>query len=233
MITLGGVGSIVAVSLVGLFLVYVALPLFLPPSVPPVGRLPRQVPPTLGPPLHMAASEHLTTFWTYYASGTVVARRLDTGEVISRQAVGDSLRPSAWSFPIEGDQVLFGFPDGTVRLGSIGFTTEFLDPDQVPPELLEVPAGNLVPYAGGMVERTGAGQFRVQRLEIALEPPRQLSPLPIVVVDRSPGTGGPRFAALDAGGRLFVREVKERTNLLTGEKIQQLAGGSWTWRGRG
>ncbi|MFO7652552.1 MAG: ABC transporter permease subunit [Candidatus Krumholzibacteriia bacterium] len=224
MITLGGIGSIVAVSLVGLFLVYVAVPLFIPPSAPPAGELARSGL-DRGDPMHLAANEHLTMFWSYYGDGTVVLRRLDSGEVITARAVSDSLVPTAWSFSIEGSEVIFGFVDGTVRLARIDFATEFLPPEEAPPELLELPAGTMAPLGDGMVERTGADQYRLQRLEIELDEARRLSDLPIVAVDRSQGTGGPRFVALDAGGTLHVREVRERRNLLTGEVAAQLSGG--------
>src|SRR6267154_441047 len=73
-ITVGGVGTIVAVLLVLAYLVSVVLPLFLPPESTKLAGM------------------------------------------------------SAASFAIDGQEGTFGFRDGTIRTGRIGFATTFLEP---------------------------------------------------------------------------------------------------------
>ena len=127
LIMLGGVGSIVAVSLVGLFLVYVVLPLFVSPSMPPEQQFaaPASAP---DPPeiVHLALNEYLTMSWELLADGSLVVKRLDDGRVIARETVVNGLIPSCWSFASETDRCAFGYPDGTVRLGRIAVYTSLL-----------------------------------------------------------------------------------------------------------
>jgi phosphate transport system permease protein len=229
LITLGGIGSIVAVSLVGLFLVYVVLPLFIPPRMPAVRQLAAATEPTgrpASPVVHLALNEYLTMGWELFADGSIAVRDLADGRVIARASLADSLAPSCRAFGIETDRCAFGYPDGTVRLGKIGFATEFFEPDEVPVALHALAVNEAAAWEGGVVQRTPEDQFRRQQLTVDLGEPQPIADAAIEQIDYSPGMSGPIFAALDGDGVLHTVLVKEKKNILTGETTTKLTVGS-------
>jgi len=58
-------------------------------------------------------------------------------------------------------QLVAEFEDGTVQLGTLGFTTRFLGPEEFTPELEALAEGESMPFESGMVERTSGDQLRV------------------------------------------------------------------------
>jgi phosphate transport system permease protein len=222
-ISLGGIGSIVAVSLVGLFLFYVVIPLFLPSDLEEGGQLATGSTPAAV--VHVGLNEYSTMVWMLHRDGSIYVRRLTDGRVIRRLEVPESRRLTCWSFSIDDDHCAFGYADGTVRVGSIGFATEFLRPAEVPDELQDLAVGEAASLREGIVERTPEMQFRYQELRLEMDPPQTLSTRPIVLVDQSMTNSGPRFAALDASGVLHVNELRKRRNLLTGEVTVRSTGG--------
>ena len=239
-ITVEGVGSIVAVSLVGLFLVYVVIPLFKPPEMRSENTFDRQGAAEIA---HLAVNEYLTMVWTFHTDGSIEVRKLDDGQIVSRHSVfgvvdeaadasgaygasGDRSPPLCWSFPIEGDACIFGFADGSVRIGTIGFATEFLEADEVPERLLDLDVKSMALLGDGVVQRTPENQFRRQSLVIDLQEATPLSEVPILVIDQSQGLTGPVFAALDEEGVLHVAKVRQRKNLLTGKVTTRVTSGS-------
>ncbi len=230
-ISLGGIGSIVAVSLVGLFLVYVVIPLFLPSDLEAEHDLAAGSTPA--PVVHVGVNEYSTMAWMLHRDGSVFVRRLSDGAVIRRLEVPDAALMTCWSFGIDTDNCAFGYSDGTVRVGQIAFTTDFLPVAEIPPALHELPVGEAAPLRQGIVERTPEMQFRYQELRLDLGPAQQLSPRPIVLVDQSDTNTGPRFAALDASGTLHVNELRSRRNLLTGEVTVTATGGALDLRAEG
>ncbi len=230
-IALGGIGSIIAVSLVGLFLVYVVIPLFLPSNLEREHELVAST--TSAPVAHVGLSEYSTMAWMLHRDGSLLVRRLGDGAVIQRTAVPDAALMTCWSFGVGSDNCAIGYSDGTVRVGSVRFTTEFLPIAQIPPRLRELPVGAAAPLRQGIVERTPEMQFRYQELALDLGPAQQLGPHPIVLVDQSETNTGPRFAALDASGTLHVNELRSRRNLLTGEVTVTATGGTLDLRTAG
>src|SRR5688572_29425887 len=80
-IALGGIGTIISVSLVYVLLASVVVPLFLPESLQLVRSPKLNVPAEAGRPLHVAADEYLQLAWAAYADGSVATFRADTGEL--------------------------------------------------------------------------------------------------------------------------------------------------------
>lgn len=223
-ISLGGLGSIGAVSLVGLFLFYVVLPLFVAPDLESgatvaAGPVPARV-------VHTALNEYATMAWSLHRDGSVYVRDLADGQVIDRRELPDAASLTCWSFGIADDRCAFGYADGTVRTGTFGFATTYLDSAEIGASVGALAIGEAAPFRRGMVQRTPENQLRYQELAIALDEPLALATSPIVLVDQSVTTTGPRLAALDGDGRLHVRELRQRRNLLTGEVSTRLLGES-------
>src|SRR5262245_9311298 len=78
LITVGGIGTIIAVALVLVFLVWVVAPLFLGASVIEADRFPLSR--DAGRPIRTAVDEYQLAGWNLFSDGTLEVFRLDTGK---------------------------------------------------------------------------------------------------------------------------------------------------------
>lgn len=230
-ITLGGIGTIVAVSLVCVFLVSVVIPLFVPAEVskqaiierPDAARADAQSPPAI---LHLAMDEYKLLAFGYYADGTVRTFNLATGTILDEKRPFGDTTPTAHSFAIRDGNVAFGFADGTVRYGVIDFGARFIDPAQLPAEVTALQPGQSVAYDDGVIEKTPENQYRLQSLRIELGDPVQIEKgSPVKLVDISLKSTGPVIAAMTESNTLHISEVSSRKNLMTGKVTVTLSGG--------
>jgi len=183
-ITVGGIGTIIAVSMVFLFLGYVVYPLFSSAEVDPPKKLGKIW--NSPAPLHIAVDEYQVLGWALHGDGTLQVFRLDTGETIdSRRLFGDATLTAA-SFTLREGIAMFGFANGTIRSASIKFATRIQDAPSVPQDVRQLPEGELAAYEGGIVERTPIGQFRTQTVHVTLEPPVQVADSAIRLIDHVP-----------------------------------------------
>ena len=218
LITLSGIGGIAAVSLVGLFLLWVVLPLLLPTSVDRTEDLPRPGG-AAGAGLRtcaQAADGYRSMAWTVFEDGSVFLQDLATGQVLDQTDLLGGARPLCWSGQSAG-KVAFGFADGTVVLAGIDFLTEYFDDGQVPAEFRDLAQGQTTAYDRGLLSRTPEGQLRHQRLDIRHDPPLELGSSPVRLVDLTATSGGFVVAAVDSAGYLHYRSLTMKTNMLTGE----------------
>lgn len=222
-ITLGGIGGIAAVSLVGIFLVYVALPLFLPAGVD--NESGREIPAGEAP-VRSGIDAGVGQAWIHHADGSFTVAGLDSGRTLDRIEMPGESAPSARSFPIEGEQCAFGYPDGSVALGRIAFDSTYLDPDEIPADMADLPVGDSAPFGHGLVERTPEGQYRHRELVVEIGERIPLGEGRIELIDQTVRSSGPLIAALDSSGTLHVAKISTRRNLLTGETTTRLARGS-------
>ncbi len=223
-ISCGGIGSIAAVSMVGLFLLYVVIPLFRPPRVPEAGGF------AAGDVTSRVAAsgldEHRSMSWSLHRDGTIELRRLDDGRILRRLTVPAAGQLTCWAVDPSSGACALGYADGSVRLGNLSFQSSYLSRGDVPADVADLAPGALAALGEGMVQRTPEDQFRLLRLSLALGDSLPVAGAPLVLVDRSEGSRGSVFAALDAAGVLHVNEVRERTNLLTGEVTTTSQGGT-------
>ncbi len=224
LIQVGGISTIAAVSMVCVFLVWVVVPVFMPSRV----VVERQVEPAdIAGDSVLRVNEYLTTGWSMDPSGTIHVFRLDNGEALERLNAFGETRPTAIS-PVGVDGlVAAGFADGTIRYGTVSFSTSFAEPESLPEPLRTLEAGASASYDGGMIEKTPEGQFRLQKIQVALEEPIDLeSGTPIVALDASRLSRGTVIAALTSSGRLHIREVTTKRNLLTNKTTVSARGGT-------
>ncbi|HEY1066048.1 MAG TPA: hypothetical protein VGE52_08055, partial [Pirellulales bacterium] len=192
-ITVGGIGTIVAVLTVGVFLIVSVLPLFLPASLSPLSAASQSW--GGAAPLHLAIDEYQTMVAAVQPDGRIDVHSLvgDPGSGAKSPAVSLSTQRlfpegpklTAWSFSPTSRDVALGFDDGTIRTGTIDFTASFLDPPRLDAPtksaLAGVLQGKFEPYQGGLVTLTSTMQYRWQRLAVNLSDPQ-----PIDAEDRSP-----------------------------------------------
>jgi phosphate transport system permease protein len=225
LITVGGIGTIVAVALVCVFLVWVAYPLFLGARVQETQQFP--IPSRSERLLRTAMDEYQVLAWALYPDGTLQVFRLDNGKVLERRALFPGLTLTACSSPSREEEIAFGFADGKVRLGRIGFATRFLKASEVPADVRDLPVGEIAEFDGGILSRTPEGQLRGQKIKVELdEPIKPTEPASAVaLIDETVRPSGLVVSLLTADGKLRTISVSTREDLETGAKVTELSGG--------
>jgi phosphate transport system permease protein len=223
-ITVGGIGTILAVATVGIFLIWVALPLFRGARVKEVEQFAFKMP--AAGVMRSGVDEYQQLGWTVLSNGTFQVFRLDTGQVLEQRDLFPGKTLTACSSPSRDPDIAFGFSDGTVRVGRITFDTAFLDPGEVPPSLRELPVDQIAEFNGGLVTRIAEGQLRAGKIKVDFEEPiKPTEPSPVQLIDMSVRPTGPVISTLTADGKLRTTSVSKHDNFLTGETVKELTGG--------
>jgi phosphate transport system permease protein len=223
-ITIGGIGTIVAVAMVCVFLVWVVYPLFLGATVKQQSSF--AAPAEVKRPLRTGMDEYQVLGWSLFADGTLQVYRLDNGQVVDRRALFPGRKLTACSTPSREENLAFGFYDGTVQLGRIGFGTRFPEAKEVPTALRDLPIGEIADFDGGILSRTPEGQLRAQKISVKLEEPiKPVEASAVKLIDTSMRPNGAVLSVLTADGKLRISAVTEREDLLTGKKTRELSGG--------
>jgi phosphate transport system permease protein len=212
-ITIGGLGTIAAIITVGVFLVYIAAPLFRSASV----SSPTQVslPAKEQRLLRAGVDDYQLLGWTLYADGTLTVARLDTGKVLQQRQLFPGQTLTACSSPSRAEDMAFGFADGKVRLGRVGFVRRFVPLADVPEKLRELPKGEIAELDFGTLTRLPDGQFRSQTFVTEMEPPlKSDNTSPVVLLDHSVRTTGYVVSVLTADDALHTSAVTKKKNLV-------------------
>jgi phosphate transport system permease protein len=218
LITLGGIGTIVAVTTLCVFLASVVVPLFLAPEVEPrAGGAP---PPADGAEtLAVGVNEYLTMGWEWSATGEVRGFRLSDGAELARVRPLGTVRASALAISASEASFVAGTEDGALLFGTLGFSTRFVAASELPAELAGLAPGASAPFAGGMLERTSGDQFRLQELEVRLEEPQPSGAGGALRrVDTVETTNGRLLASVAEDGVLRLSRATRKKNLLTGKE---------------
>jgi phosphate transport system permease protein len=218
-ITVGGIGTIIAVVMVCVFLVWIVVPLFKPAMVRETEQFTPEWKQTQ--PLVFQADEYRLMGWALFADSTLHTFRLDSGAPLEKRVLFADRKLSAVSSLGRSGEIAFGFDDGSVQLGRISFSTKYLTDPETPSELRDLPANQISPFQGGIIRRAQDGQLRLQKINVELiEPAKPKEPAsPIVALDIATGTDGPAVFALTAEGKL--QSVNKRENMLTGEMTSE------------
>jgi len=218
-ITVGGLGTIVAVTGVFAFLVYVVWPLFWPARI----SAPQTIAVTATPqaPFRLAFDEYGAIGWLLTRDGELVVFRADTGQQVERRRLLEDVEITAAAFMNDAPQVVVGAADGTVRRGEIAVRAKFREPEELPAELRDLAIGARAAHEGGVIERTPQGQFRLLRVETSFNEPIAVSKSPIKLVDQLVQDGKSVLCVLAEDGKLQLTQVTERRNLLTDEVTQK------------
>jgi phosphate transport system permease protein len=224
LITVGGIGTIIAVTLVCVFLVWVMYPLFLPASI----KEDRSIPHTESAerPLKVGMDENQELGWSLFSDGSLAVFRLDNGRPLDRKSLFGGVAPKAISSVGRGGEIAFGFADGTIQWGRIGFTSRFLQPEESPAEVRDLRVGESAEFESGLVTRTPQGRLWAQRIKIQLEPPIKPEEADAVrLIDLSMNGSDPMISAFTANGKLRTIFMTTRDDLLTGEKVKEQVSG--------
>ncbi len=225
-ITVAGILTIVAVTGMCLFLVSVVVPLFLPGTIEASRPLPPLLDAAGRPPLRVELDEYETIGFAYFEDGELAVFKAASGEVLERRPLFEDAVPTCHAFSPREGHAIFGFADGTVRYGTIGFDSRFVDSTAVESELLALATGESRIRGDAVIERSPGGGFREQRFTASFRDPVQVCDSPIRLVDLSMLVSGPVLAALSEQGRFEVRAVRIIRNMMTRRETASASGGS-------
>lgn len=241
LITLGGIGTIVAVLLVGVFLLAVALPLFRSARIAfehaaPLAHDPRRV-------SGLGADEAGAVGWLLDgatadsadaqgdeaagASGRIRLFSLAGGGPLLERSGADTGLAGATAVRIAPGSVLavVGYADGSFRTGRLGLESSFIAATDLPRELGPLRPGEAQRSGDAVILRGGNDRYARIGLvtEFAAEPSRPFDAR-VIDVDITQLTEGPLAAALDERGRVRVETISSRRNLLTDEVVSTSSG---------
>lgn len=232
LITVGGLGTILAVTLILAFLLWVVAPLFRGAAFEARGE--RQLAgPVSASPIAAGVDEYQVMAWALGADGVVRAWRLDTGELLREERPFGTARPAAISLPYDGGRYALGFEDGRVRLARFDFRPEFLDPTQDPELDRAIGRAERATWKGGVVQHTTGGRYRAQTLAIEVAEPLDVGARSAIVALDAVATGGTtRVVAYERVGTLRVADVERNENVFTGEVSASVALHEVKWQPR-
>lgn len=215
LITFGGIGTIIAVSTVCIYLVSVAVPLFFKAKAE--GSAPVENPGfTKSQMVHVIMDEYRELGATFYEDGSVQVFRVETGEAVGeRQNVVGDRELTATSFLTDRDDVAFGYADGYGQLGTMGIAIEFIGEDSVPDAVYDLPIGDTMLLDDKLYVHTQPGQFRSHQFRTELKPAVKLGDEPVSRIAHTIGNTGPVLIAL-TGETFSIYAVREIRNFLTG-----------------
>lgn len=223
LISIGGIGTILAVVLIFVFLVWVIAPLFRPGDL---GQAESRTlaAPQPSRPIQLGIDPHVDQIWSLSEGGRLEVRGLASGELLQGLELElDGLPPSALSVTPARDLLALGFPDGRVQTASLRFADQFLGATEAEAWRRErAEDQRRVPSAaqGGLVVETERGEVR--RTRFALKRDTAIRPhgdSAIVRVDASRSPRGVVMAQLTADGQLSIGQVDKRYDMIDDVEI--------------
>jgi phosphate transport system permease protein len=221
-ITLGGIGTILAVLAVAVFLLAVALPLFRPARLTserastvmaaPAAPSSKGGEATLATSL--GADESGVVAWLFDAhavaksgdlseAGLVRVFSIADGEpLLTRTAAACGLARATTITMLPGSiQAAVGYEDGSFRIGRLGLESTFLAADGLPPAAVGLAPGEAGSHEDAVIVRGLTGQYATVRMVTEFDAPASTSlQSPVIDADITMVSGGPLVAALDAKG---------------------------------
>jgi len=221
LITLGGISTIVAVLLVGVFLLAVALPLFRSAVFGWAHTM--ELAHTPSGATALGTDESGSVGWLYDATAGClhVFGVADGTPLVDRLAADCGLTGATAIRAIPGTiQAVVGFGDGSFRSGRIGLESTFLAATDLPHGMPAINRGAAHQWQGRVIVHNANGQYTQVTLitELAEQASSELVAR-VIDVDITPLASGPLVAALDEQGRVRVETVLTRRNLLTDQMV--------------
>ena len=221
-ITVGGIGTIVAILLVGVFLVWVVVPLFAPAGVTPSASLPAHWPTTN--PEYLAVDDQQAVGFGLEPGGLMIVLKMDDAAALDRRELFPGKNVTACAPPNDSEEAAFGFADGTVCLGAIGTRTSPA-PTPLPEDLRGLAAGRSAGFRGGLLTRTNQGEFQWTRVSAKFGEPLASagnSASAVLLLDYVRRPSGTVYGVFTAENKLRLNFVSERTNLTTDEVVRDV-----------
>jgi phosphate transport system permease protein len=217
LITVGGIGTILAVSTVFFYLLYVTVPLFRPARIDGSETLNRPAADS-AKPFSIQSDEYGLMNRVLYTDGRLVCTRLDTGEVLSEQLLFTNAALTAFTQDPETSGVLCGFADGSIQMGRISFLTSYLNARDLPEHFQTLEKNQTGEWNGALVQRISDEQFRAVKLAASFdEPVPGETPSAVRRLDQSTSPSGQISVMLNDEGTLSLLRFTRRENIMTGK----------------
>lgn len=230
-ITAGGIGTIAAVLLMGVFLVAVALPLFRQATIGEAAGTTLEAgaaAPRPAAPFLLGSDETGAVGWILDAGiGRMRLVDLRGGSVLCDEALAPSGLDGATALRVlpGGLSAVAGFADGTLRSARIGVESAFVPPADLPEGAAAMAVGSAIAVVDGTMLRSAADRWtRIAAVATAEGEPWRGPPGRIVDVDLTPLQGGTLVAAVDADGTIRVEKTSSKRNMLTGREVTKRSG---------
>lgn len=212
-VRIGGIGTIVAIIMVGVFLVYVSMRLFSPASISPPSVI--KLPTKNERVLREGVDDYQLLGWTLYADGTLTVARLDNGNVLQERKLFPGQLLTACSAPSREEEMAFGFNDGKVRIGRIGFVRQYVAEVSLPEKLRKLAPGEIAELEAGTLTCQPDGKFRSQTFVAEIEEPlKNDNSSGVVKLDLSVRDSGFVLSVLTVDGNLRTSAITKKKDEL-------------------
>lgn len=222
-ITAGGIGTIVAVLLVCVFLLAVALPLFQRPWIEPVTTAALRGESVAAARFaHLGMDESGRIGFALTGDGEIEVFAVKTGgRILGRSAKETGLAGvSAVRIAPGGMDAVIGFEDGSHATGRLGLESTFLAASDVPAEIGRLPPGAAVAWEDRVLVHASRDLYATVKLVVEIdERQAAASPSPIVDCDLTKTPSGPLVALLAKDGGTRIASTSSRRNFLTDEVV--------------
>jgi len=222
LITAGGIGTIVAVLLVGVFLLVVAAPLFRPARATPEGAAALAG----AEPLAIGSDESGSVAWIVNADGIRALDIADGATLLERPAAASGLDGCTAIRMVPGSlMAAVGFADGSFRTGRLGLESTYINAAELSENQRPSTDRTTVLLDDAVIVRSRSGEWsRVSLVTDLATAGGESLPKPIINLDVTPLATGSLVAALDEEGNVRVESAKSRRNMLTGKQTVSIAG---------
>ncbi len=216
-ITLGGLATIAAVLLVGVFLFVVALPLFRSATT----ELKQSIAFTLPNDQLLASGldESGSLAWFCNADEIAVIEIKTGNKLLSRSTESCGLQQASSICHPQGNlQSAFGFEDGTICTGQLGLITSYVPQAKIPRQADSLNVGDLITIDNVIYLRSSNDITKRIELRANLDEPISAGlTQPIINIDLAITTNGFCVAAIDNRGNIHVEKTAFQKNLITDE----------------
>ena len=221
LITLGGMGTIAAVTLIFVFLLWVVVPLF--------GSADHERQPVVQKTdvtsqariVRSGVDTQQFMGWTLRDDGLLEVRQLTTGMLLEGRNIFDGAAvPTAYSFATDKvtdrqkPNCAFGFGDGSIREGRIEFIVDYPEGDAVPEDAKKLRVGGSMRHQNGIISVTPQGQYRFDRLHVEIKEPVSVAQAPIKLLDLSLTPNGAAYAYLSEDDKLEITSFQGRYDMM-------------------
>ena len=212
-ITIGGIGTIVAVLTVCFFLIYVVWPMFAPVSSEQEASISLG---DLSQPQYVSVDDDRLLIWTINEFGVLNVVDSKSGEKVSQKKIFGQQKPTALTMSPVHNLIAAGFGDGSIRLAHVSFNYSFLDQETIESSFHDMEEGDVRRRGEGVVVKTPSRQWRQTSLSVKLDDPLKISrSKSIERIDFTMSTAGPVIATYDEDHLIEVHKVTKKTNLMT------------------
>jgi phosphate transport system permease protein len=218
LITVGGLLVIVAVFGIMAFLVQVVVPLFTGGHLD--GRVQHALA-DVNSTVLSATDEYHTVSALVQKDGRVRVAHIATGKRLGDLKFDFAGKTgTAFAQTLAGQDVAFGFEDGTVAFGTLTLVATILKADQAPADLRPLNDRDLTD-GHSVFSRIPGDQFRQIEVKTDLQAPQKIADSPIIAVDYHIAGTAERptrtFVTVDQAGVVRLSRAESRVNAMTGK----------------